>query len=61
MQARTLPRTMASLAPEVKRAPAGRQWPIRASLLFVLIASGLLWGGLILIFRVLMAFFASGL
>lgn len=61
MQARTLPRNLALSAPEVKRAPPERQWPIRASLLFVLVASVVLWGGLILMVRALTAYFASGL
>ncbi len=61
MQARTLTRNVALSPPAPKKAQADRPWPLRASLLLVLIASLCLWGGIFLIFRMLMAFFASEL
>lgn len=59
MQTRALTPTVAIRAPQPKPEAADR-WPVRASLLFVLVASVLLWGGLILLGRLLFSYFAAG-
>ena len=59
MEARTLTRNLDLSPPALKKAQADRPWPLRASLLFVLIASLALWGGIFLISRAVFAVFAA--
>lgn len=59
MEARILTRNIALSPPALKKAQADRPWPLRASVVFVLIASLALWGGIFLIGRAIFGFFAA--